>query len=310
MHAVSVCICTYRRPQQLRALLEDLRAQTRLPDEVVVVDNDAPGSARATVEAFEQTGAPFPLRYDVQPQKNISLTRNRTVALATRPWLAFLDDDERVVPAWLQRLLEAQQRYGADGVLAPVVCQVPATAPRWILRGHFYALPRYPTGTVMPLNGLGIGNALLRADQVRAQPGPFDERFGLTGGEDWHLLARMVNAGSRLVWCDEALATEPVEPPRLKLRWLLRRALRGGQDYATLWRAGIFGRAGLAASLVFVSKAAAQLLVAALLVPLALPLGRHRAVNWLRKVWANFGKLSVFWGWHYREYAAPPTAKP
>jgi len=34
-----------------------------------------------------------------------------------------------------------------------------------------------------------------------------------------------------------------------------------------------------------------------------LPLGMHRAMRWVLKVAANFGKLSYFWGWHYREYA-------
>ena len=29
---------------------------------------------------------------------------------------------------------------------------------------------------------------------------------------------------------------------------------------------------------------------------------RHRAVHWLLKVSANLGKMSIFLGWHYREY--------
>ena len=44
---VSVCIATYRRPERLAILLDDLRQQQRLPDQVVIVDNDQAGSARA-----------------------------------------------------------------------------------------------------------------------------------------------------------------------------------------------------------------------------------------------------------------------
>jgi succinoglycan biosynthesis protein ExoM len=36
------------------------------------------------------------------------------------------------------------------------------------------------------------------------------------------------------------------------------------------------------------------------------PLGSHRGAHWLLKAAANAGKLSVFWGYHYREYDARP----
>ena len=40
----------------------------------------------------------------------------------------------------------------------------------------------------------------------------------------------------------------------------------------------------------------------AVLALLALPRGRHRAAYWLLKFAANLGKMSIFAGWHYREY--------
>src|SRR5208282_2362401 len=118
--SVSLCIATYRRPDRLEALLEDLTRQTRPPNELVVVDNDAAASARAVVERRVSLRAPFPIRYDIQPLKNISLTRNRTVELATGQWVAFIDDDERAPTTWLERLMDAATRYEADGVLGPV----------------------------------------------------------------------------------------------------------------------------------------------------------------------------------------------
>ena len=92
---VSVCIATYRRPDRLRTLLADLAAQQLTPFEIIVVDNDAAASAREVVRERQKLGASCPVHYDVQPEKNISLTRNRTVALASGEWLAFVDDDER-----------------------------------------------------------------------------------------------------------------------------------------------------------------------------------------------------------------------
>jgi len=80
---ISLCIATYRRPDRLGLLLDDIVRQECLPDELIVVDNDASGSARAVIERRRELGAPFPIRYEIQPVKNIALTRNRTASAMT-----------------------------------------------------------------------------------------------------------------------------------------------------------------------------------------------------------------------------------
>ncbi|HTE42394.1 MAG TPA: glycosyltransferase [Steroidobacteraceae bacterium] len=302
---VSVCIATYRRAEPLRALLADLAAQEVHPFEVVIVDNDAAGSARAIVDERRQLGMPCPLIYDIQPRQNISLTRNRTVELAQGAWLAFIDDDERAPPEWLRQLRDAVSLHDADGVLGPVIPIVPNSAPQWIRRGQFYDWERLTTGAAVPRNRLRFGNLILRNSWVRRYPLPFDPAYGLTGGEDGDLLARMVNSGARIVWCDEAIVNEPIVPARLSLRWLLRRALRGGQDFARHTLAGRYGRIGLFERAGFVARAIAQSLAAALFAAVSFLRGRHASAFWLLKAAANIGKLTVFFGWHYREYAAP-----
>jgi succinoglycan biosynthesis protein ExoM len=299
---ISVCIATYRRVDRLAAVLDDLSQQTLLPMEIVVVDNDAEASAAAVVEAHRRTGPPFALHYAVQPQKNIALTRNRTVELATGEWLAFIDDDERAPREWLAQLDAAVKTYAADGVLGPVDPAVPSEAPLWIRKGKFYDFPRMATGKVVPPNRLRFGNVLLRGRLLRKIDMLFDPAYGLTGGEDGDLLSRLALGGARIVWCDEAIVREPIEQSRLSLAWLLRRSLRGGQDFARHSLSGRYGAQG-AGRVGLLVRALLQLVAAALLSVLVLPLGRHRAAHWLTKASANLGKLSVFMGWHYREYA-------
>lgn len=299
---ISLCIATYRRPERLGALLDDLVKQQHLPSEVVVVDNDAAGSARAVVDRRRDRGAPFPIHYAIQPVKNISLTRNRTVELANGDWIAFIDDDERAPSAWLGQLAGTVMRYAADGALGPVEPIVPTHAPAWIRRGSFYDWARMKTGAVIPLNKLRFGNVLLRGALLREAAAPFDPSYGLTGGEDGDLLGRLVQRGARVVWCDEAIVHEPVEAARLSLRWLLLRALRGGQDFARHRLAGRYGRVTPGGRLRLFLRSLVQLATAAGLALLFLPCGRHRAVYWLLKASANLGKMSIFLGWHYREY--------
>jgi succinoglycan biosynthesis protein ExoM len=304
---ITVCIATYQRPERLGALLDDLTNQQHLPKEVVVVDNDAAGSARAVVERRRELGTPFPIHYDVQPVKNISLTRNRTVALANRDWLAFIDDDERAPAAWLRQLAETAILGAADGALGPVVPILPADAPAWIRNGRFYDWTRMNTGAVVPTNKLRFGNVLLRGALLRATSTPFDPDYGLTGGEDGDLLGRLAQQGACIVWCDEAIVHEPVEAARLSLRWLLLRALRGGQDFARHRLTGSFGRLTAAGRVRLFLRALLQSAIAAGLALLSWPGGRHRAVYWLLKLSANLGKMSIFLGWHYREYGGKVT---
>lgn len=304
---ISVCIATYCRVDRLRAVLLDMIAQDTPPFEVVVVDNDSAASAQAVVDALRPT-APFAIKFDVQPEKNISLTRNRTVALASGDWLAFIDDDERAPSDWLSHLSRTALKFAADGVLGPVVPVVPQSAASWLKRGRFYEWARMSTGTEVPRNRLRFGNVILQASWLRGDELPFNPAYGLTGGEDGDLLARLTQAGTRIVWCDEGIVTEPVETSRLSLQWLLRRSLRGGQDFARHTFAGRYDEPGKHHSRsLFFARAILQLLCAALLALVMLPLGRHRAAHWLLKVASNLGKLSVFWGWHYREYGRAPA---
>jgi succinoglycan biosynthesis protein ExoM len=300
---VSVCIATYRRTERLRLVLEDLARQSRLPDQVVVVDNDLAGSARSLIEQLRAAGAPFAIAYGVQPERNIAVTRNLTVTLADGDWLAFIDDDERAPESWLQQLLEAAASHGADGILGPVEPQLPAEAPLWIRRGRFYDFPHLRSGEPVPLNRMRFGNVLLRGDALRAEPGPFDPSYGLSTGEDGDLLVRLARKGMRIIWCDEAIVWEPIETRRLSLRWLLMRALSGGQEFARQTVNGKYGPINWIGRAVFFCRALLQLLAAAGLAALSWPGGRHWAAHWLIKASANLGKLSVFWGWRYRAYA-------
>jgi succinoglycan biosynthesis protein ExoM len=300
---ISVCIATYRRAERLAAVLDDLSRQQLMPTEVVVVDNDSDGSATATVEQFARAVPSFRVRYAVQPRKNIALTRNMTVELATEEWLAFIDDDERAPAFWLSKLTEAVTSCQADVVIGPVEPIVPEEAPDWIRRGRFYDFPRVQSGAVVPPNRLRFGNVLIRGALLRnlGVP-PFDPAYGLTGGEDGDLLSRLTLKGARIVWCNEAFVHEPIEKSRLSLKWLLRRNMRGGQDFARHLLSGRYGVKAASRARLF-ARALFQMILAVLLAALALPFGRHHAAHWLTKASANLGKLSIFLGWHYHEYA-------
>ena len=94
---------------------------------------------------------------------------------------------------------------------------------------------RFPTGTPPARRSRpGHGNALVARRPLMALPGPFDERYNFTGGEDGDVFARLIDAGCRFIAVDSAIVYEHLTPRRTTMRWLLRRRVRTGIDQSRL----------------------------------------------------------------------------
>lgn len=301
MAEISVCVCTFRRPQMLEALLARLALQQCAPSEIVVVDNDPAHSALPVLQAWSQR---LPLRSVHVPQPNIAQARNAAVAQARGEWLAFIDDDEEPGPDWLALLVQTQAATGADGVMAPVLARYTEATPAWMREGGFFERRRFATGTVIYTEDSRTGNVLLRASMVRSLAGPFDPDFGRSGGEDTLFFSLLHRAGYRFVWCDEATVSEEVPADRARAGWVLRRAYRGAQTFV---RVELYPLAGLrrgARALTLGARALVQLGVSLLLALVHWPRSQVRAFFWLRTACAQCGKLSALVGARYLEYRA------
>lgn len=228
---ISVCVCTFRRPDLLVRLLIALDAQVsegRFTFSVVVVDNDVRESARDAV-ASHATAAKTEIRYVIEPEQNIALARNRAVSHAYGEFVAMIDDDEVPGPKWLLIMYRTLCAHSAHGVLGPVKPHFESIPPPWLVRGAFCERPSYATGTVLrEPRQTRTGNALLRRSILREEEGPFDARFGRTGGEDADFFSRRLRKGDRFVWCDEAPVFESVPSSRMTRSYFLRRALLRG----------------------------------------------------------------------------------
>jgi glycosyltransferase involved in cell wall biosynthesis len=89
------------------AFLASLGAQTRAPDEVVIVDG---GSSDGTAEAYARGEGVSVL---VEPGANISRGRNVAIAAATHDVIAATDADCELDPRWLEAVV-APIEAGAD----------------------------------------------------------------------------------------------------------------------------------------------------------------------------------------------------
>lgn len=228
---IDICIATYKRPALLGPLLHSLalqRLESGITARIIVVDNDREGSARHVVEQFSKS-APFEVFYDVEPEQGISFARNRTLRHVRADYFAFIDDDETVPADWLQIMFKALLRYDADVVFGPVVRILPPDAPKWAKNHPCFLRTNRATGSVMKHGA--TGNVLVRTKALGTPRQEFDVAYALTGGEDTEYFYRLYLAGKKLVWCDEAAVKEHVPANRVTMRWVCRRAFRGGQCF-------------------------------------------------------------------------------
>jgi glycosyltransferase involved in cell wall biosynthesis len=228
----TVCIATCMRPDGLERLLESLAGQNDAPDfDVVVVDNDAEGSAAPVAARF---GARLRLEYQLEPERGLAAVRNRAVAAATGEYLAFIDDDEWATPLWLAGLDRKARATGADAVIGPVRVLFDDTVAAEVRTCGLFDIMPLDDGADVPWWFTRTSNAYVRRASLPHHEGPFARDFDLTGGEDVELFWRMLKAGARVVACADAVVFEHRPLSRANRRWVLRRAARDGHNKAHL----------------------------------------------------------------------------
>jgi succinoglycan biosynthesis protein ExoM len=238
---VTVCACTYRRPDGLAALLKGVGEQTfqRLPRpmlRIIIADNEGNPLARDICDRFRQS-SDIPIDYVHEPQRGISFARNACLDLLRDDcnFFAMIDDDEVPEPDWIEQLLLAQESTGADVVQGRVLPQLPANAPDWIVRGSYFdwqldadEARRAQREAYPEVRKARTNNVLVRHAVVRELGLRFDPRFALTGGEDVVFFQALMAAGHRVVYAPRACVRDIVPPERTTLRYLLRMWYRVG----------------------------------------------------------------------------------
>ncbi len=151
--SISVVIPAYNAREVIGRAVESVLAQTRRPDEVIVVDD---GSTDGTREAVQRFGDR--IRYLFQANAGASAARNTGIEHARGEWIAFLDGDDEWLEDHLRLSMELTARH-------PDL--------RWVT-GNFYRCPCEPE----PARTEDLAGERLRQAQAAAADGEvFDSYF-------------------------------------------------------------------------------------------------------------------------------------
>ncbi len=185
---VSVVIPTHNRPLLLRDAVASVRAQTELPDEIIVVDDGSSPS----VDSSMFDGSMIPVRVVRNGEaRGVAAARNVGVNHASGDFVAFVDDDDTWVPWKLEFVAACLSRHPhADVVIHQSGYEPSArtenqhcTALEDPLKRMLYEQPPHLTGVVV--------RRALHLDS------PMDENFA--AAEDLDYLIRLAKSGARMV---------------------------------------------------------------------------------------------------------------
>jgi glycosyltransferase involved in cell wall biosynthesis len=213
---LSVLIATYNREPELSACIRSVLAQSRQPDEVIVVDQ-SPRPAEASIAVLCREARVL-LRYVHAPHLSGATTaRNHGIDLASGEFVLFLDDDIELDSGYIATLLEVfeedrERRVGgAGGLIANLPESIslaqrvrswlfyrgPFSVERDLLAAHFHP----PVRPRVALRLTGGGLVLRREVLERFR---FDEAYsGYTFGEDRDLTVQ-ISRQYRLLWVPAA----------------------------------------------------------------------------------------------------------
>ena len=251
IRSLTVLISTHDRAALLERTLRYLNEARRPRDwdvRLLVVANACSDGTHDLLQKYLEPVAkpaasplvdPLPLQWVAEPMPGKSHALNRALPLLTADLAAFVDDDHRVDAAYLENACAAFQAYpNVDIFCGRIIPDWDGSEPAWVhddgpFRIYPLPVPRYDLGD-LPLASPqdqatpGGGNLILRS-KILARVGKFSTAYGpvgrdLGGAEDKEWVWRAIASGARIQYVPDIVQYHYVDPARLTLGYVLRKA--------------------------------------------------------------------------------------
>jgi GT2 family glycosyltransferase len=198
----SIVIGTRNRHEFLRDTVRSILAGTRVPDEIVIVDQ---GEGAESALASERGACE--LLHVRSSGGGLGRARNEGIHATRHPVVVLTDDDVIVDPAWLEQMLASLQRHGERAVVTGRVLPAASNAPGRAVSIKTDDQPQQYEGRL----GADVlfGNSMALHRSAVAEIDGFDERLGpgarYSSADDNDFGYRLLEAGYRIHYVPEAV---------------------------------------------------------------------------------------------------------
>ena len=236
---ITCAVCTYNSPRTLVATLDSLAEQTLAPErfEVIVVDNGGDPETESVTQRAMSAHPNVPMRFVREHKVGLSHARNRGIEESKFDVIAYIDDDARAVPNWLEDLREPfdqdDQIWACGG---PVHPDWECERPKWLTDSMLRGLSVVQWGDedrwlTWPERIIGT-NMAFRIETLNALGG-FDAKLGRQGNnsvgmEDTVIQEHMFDQGKPTFYAADAAVFHLVPADRCTFRYFFRRSYGHG----------------------------------------------------------------------------------
>lgn len=285
---ISIGVVTHERADAFAKLLQAMtHAVKHYPSECeLLVANNSGASAHNLIADIIQTSGIETLcscRLLDSVENSISVGRNLVLDNVSHQHMAFIDDDEYPVEQWLTHLVDTMRENDCALVAGPIIPVFADDTPTWITSVDLHNASGLRTGDRMDY--AATGNFLMNRQGVEKLR--FKDAFGKSGGEDTEFFLRLKDHGLVLRWSEQAAVYEDVPPAKACARFMIRRFMTQGRNYRTI----LEGRGQIPSRVLFVTRATVQCAVALSIGAVLLLVKPAAAGNWLKRGFANLGKI-------------------
>ena len=211
--SVTAVLPVYNGATFIGAALDSIVAQTRRPDEIVIIDDGSSDNSSEVIASAQARITEIPMSVITQANSGQSAARNAAITSATGDLIAFLDQDDRWHPDHLAILATG---FGTDAELGWTYSdfdEIDGSSKliaRQYLATHQIAQPKSDVRSYLAGDAMILPTAsVVRTSALRAVGG-FDAR--LSGYEDDDLFLRLFRSGWTCRFESRALAQFRVHP--------------------------------------------------------------------------------------------------
>ena len=224
---LTLVIATYNRGHKLTVTLDSLLCQTLPADlwEVVVVNNNSTDDTAGRFAEYAAAHPELDVRMVNEMRQGVSAARNRGVAESRGEYIVVIDDDEVVVPRFLEEyyeLFESRKDVSAAGgrILSRMESEPPAWMSKYTERAIAGVLDLGDQVTEFPAGKFfGGGNHGFRRS-IAERYGGYDVSLGRCGGkllagEEKEFFMRLKSGGEKIIYLPDAVIYHLINPERL-----------------------------------------------------------------------------------------------